>query len=62
MGDKEKALDYYLRAWKVNESLGLKERILYDLGKIASLYEALGKPQEAEKFRKRSQELTSSSK
>jgi tetratricopeptide (TPR) repeat protein len=62
MGEKEKALAHYLRAWKVNEYLGLKERILLDLSKIASLYEALGKPEEAGKFQQRAQELTSSPK
>jgi hypothetical protein len=46
----------------VNEYLGLKERILLDLSKIASLYEALGKPEEAGKFHQRAQELTSSPK
>jgi len=61
-GDRGKAPDHYLRAWRGNETLGLKERILHDLSKIASLYEALGKPEEAEKYRKRSRELTSSSK
>jgi tetratricopeptide (TPR) repeat protein len=59
-GEREKALGHYLRAWRVNESLGLKERILHDLAKIASLYESLGKPEEAEKFRKRTRELSSS--
>jgi tetratricopeptide (TPR) repeat protein len=62
MGEREKALDHYLRAWRVNEYLGLNERILQDLSKIASLYEALGKPEEAGKFRQRAQELTSSQK
>jgi hypothetical protein len=54
-------LDHYLRAWRVNESLGLKERVLRDLSKIESLYDVLGKREEAEKFRQRSQESTSSS-
>jgi tetratricopeptide (TPR) repeat protein len=61
MGEREKALDHYLRAWRANESLGLKERLLHDLSKIASLYDALGKPEEAEKFRQRSRKLTSPS-
>ncbi len=61
-GEREKALDYYLRAWRVNEYLGLQERILKDLAKITSLYEALGKPEEAENFRRRAQELKESSK
>ena len=62
MGEREKALDHYLRAWRVNEYLGLKGRVLQDLAKIASLYEALGRPEEAGKFRQRAQELTSSPK
>ncbi|MCX5906921.1 MAG: tetratricopeptide repeat protein, partial [Deltaproteobacteria bacterium] len=57
MGEKEKALDHTLRAWRVNESLGMKERVLRDLSKITSLYEALGKPEEAAKFRQRAEEL-----
>jgi tetratricopeptide (TPR) repeat protein len=62
MGERDKALDCYLRAWRVNEYLGLKERVLQDLSRIASLYESLGKLEEAEKFRKRAQEMTSSAK
>jgi hypothetical protein len=46
----------------VNEFLGLKGRILQDLSTIATLYESLGKPEEAGEFRKRAQELTSSNK
>ena len=59
MGEWEKARDHYLRARRVNEYLGLKERSLQDLFKIADLYESLGKPEEAGEFRKRAQELTS---
>ena len=56
MGEAKKALDYRLRAWRVNEHLGLKERVLQDLEKIASLYDTLGKPEEAEKFRDRARD------
>jgi tetratricopeptide (TPR) repeat protein len=60
MGEKEKALDHYLRAWRVNESLGLTRRIIQDANQIASLYDDLGQPEEAERFRRRAEELTAS--
>ena len=46
-------------AWRVNEYLGLKGRILKDLANVIRLYEDLGKPEQAEQMRQRAAQIRS---
>src|ERR1700739_849694 len=53
IGDYAKALDYYLKALKMNEEIGDKSGMAADLGSIGSLYSKIGKFKEAEEYLKK---------